>query len=89
MVADVHRTMYYGGIFMYPADSSSPSGKLRLVYEVAPMAFLVEQAGGRASDGQRRILDIVPTSLHQRIPCYLGSEEDVLEAERFLRGEHT
>lgn len=88
MVADVHRTMYYGGIFMYPADSSSPTGKLRLVYEVAPMAFLIEQAGGRASDGQRRILDIVPTSLHQRIPCYLGSEEDVLEAERFLRGDH-
>lgn len=87
MVADVHRTMYYGGIFMYPGDSSSPQGKLRLVYEVAPMAFLVEQAGGRASDGARRILDIVPTALHQRIPCFLGSEEDVLEAERFLRGE--
>lgn len=87
MVADVHRTLHYGGIFMYPADASSPTGKLRLVYEVAPMAFLVEQAGGRATDGHRRILDITPGSLHQRIPCFMGSEEDVLEAEAFLRGE--
>ncbi len=87
MVADVHRTLHYGGIFMYPADTSNPTGKLRLVYEVNPMAFIVEQAGGRATDGVSRVLDIVPTSLHQRVPCFMGSVDDVLEAERFLRGE--
>lgn len=85
MVADVHRTLHYGGIFMYPADTSSPSGKLRLVYEVNPMAFLVEQAGGRASTGTQRILDLQPESLHQHVPCFLGSEDDVTEAEDFLR----
>ncbi|MBS1562656.1 MAG: class 1 fructose-bisphosphatase [Bacteroidetes bacterium] len=85
MVADIHRTLHYGGIFMYPRDTTSPNGKLRLVYEVNPMSFLVEQAGGRATDGERRILDLEPTSLHQRVPCFIGSEEDVLEVERFLR----
>ena len=85
MVADVHRTLHYGGIFMYPGDTSMPDGKLRLVYEVNPMAFLIEQAGGRASDGRQRVLDLKPTSLHQRVPCFMGSEEDVLEVEEFLR----
>ena len=85
MVADVHRTLHYGGIFLYPGDVRMPDGKLRLVYEVNPMSFLVEQAGGRASDGVNRILDLQPTSLHQRVPCFMGSTEDVLEVERFLR----
>jgi fructose-1,6-bisphosphatase I len=85
MVADIHRTLHYGGIFMYPPDTANPQGKLRLMYEVNPMAMLVEQAGGRATDGQQRILTIQPTALHQRMPCYMGSELDVVEAEEFLR----
>ncbi len=87
-VADVHRVLHYGGIFMYPSDSANPSGKLRLMYEVNPLAFLVEQAGGRASDGFRRILDIVPEHLNQRCPVFLGSPEDVHEAEAFLQRRH-
>ncbi len=84
MVADIHRTLHYGGIFMYPADETAPNGKLRLVYEVNPMAFIIEQAGGRASTGTQRVMDVQPSSLHQRIPCFMGSTEDVLEAEHFL-----
>lgn len=84
MVADIHRTLHYGGIFLYPGDASAPSGKLRLVYEANPMAFLVEQAGGMATDGERRILDIEPQSLHQRTPCIMGSPDDVTEALSFL-----
>jgi fructose-1,6-bisphosphatase I len=87
MVADIHRTLFYGGIFLYPSDTTAPNGKLRLVYEVNPMSFLVEQAGGRATDGRQRILELTPTSLHQRVPCYMGSVDDVLEAERFLSSE--
>lgn len=79
MVADVHRTICYGGIFMYPATTQSPKGKLRLLYECNPMAFVVEQAGGMATNGHMRILDIVPTSIHQRTPIFLGSKEDVQE----------
>ncbi|MCS7081457.1 MAG: class 1 fructose-bisphosphatase [Bacteroidetes bacterium] len=86
LVADVHRTLLYGGIFLYPASSKDPKGKLRLMYEANPMAFIIEQAGGRASDGFRRILDIEPRSLHERTPLILGSEEDVREAEQFLQG---
>ncbi|MDT3694913.1 MAG: class 1 fructose-bisphosphatase [Ignavibacterium sp.] len=85
MVADIHRNLLYGGIFMYPADSRNPNGKLRLMYECNPMAFLVEQAGGRASDGKRRILEVQPKSLHQRTPIFIGSEEDVMLVEKFLR----
>lgn len=77
MVADVHRTLIYGGIFLYPAHKKSPNGKLRLLYECAPMAFIIEKAGGKATDGKQRILDIVPTELHQRSACFLGSKEDV------------
>ena len=77
MVADVHRTLCYGGIFMYPADTSNKHGKLRLLYEAAPMAFLVEQAGGCATTGRTRIMDIEPTNVHQRVPCILGSKDDV------------
>lgn len=87
MVADVHRTLLYGGIFMYPGDTRSPNGKLRLMYEVNPMSFIVEQAGGRASNGVKRILDLQPESLHQRTPLFIGSEEDVCIAEEFLQGK--
>ena len=85
MVADIHRNLLYGGIFMYPADSRSPNGKLRLMYECNPMAFIVEQAGGRASTGKQRMLEVQPTTLHQRVPIFIGSEEDVLLAEKFMR----
>ncbi|MFZ2324685.1 MAG: class 1 fructose-bisphosphatase [Ignavibacteriaceae bacterium] len=85
MVADIHRNLLYGGIFMYPADSRSPNGKLRLMYECNPMAFIVEQAGGRASNGKQRMLEVIPTSLHQRTPIFIGSEEDVLLVEKFMR----
>ena len=81
MVSDVHRTLLYGGIFAYPADSKSPNGKLRLLYECFPMAFVVEQAGGLATTGSQRILDIVPSSIHQRSPIVLGSRLDVLDFE--------
>jgi fructose-1,6-bisphosphatase I len=83
-VADIHRTLLQGGLFMYPADTKSPEGKLRLLYESAPMAMIVEQAGGRASDGRRDIMSIQPESLHQRSPLYMGSKEFVELAERFL-----
>ncbi len=84
LVADFHRNLLYGGIFMYPGDSKNPNGKLRLLYEANPLAFIIEQAGGRASDGKERILDVVPLDLHQKTPLFIGSEEDVLELERFL-----
>jgi len=77
MVADVHRTIKYGGIFMYPATSDAPNGKLRLLYECNPMAFIVEQAGGKATTGKIPILDVQPTSIHQRMPIFLGSAGDV------------
>lgn len=86
MIADVHRTLLYGGIFCYPADSLNPNGKLRLMYEANPMALIIEQAGGRASDGHRRILEIEPTDIHQRTPIFLGSEDDVLDVEAFIAG---
>jgi fructose-1,6-bisphosphatase I len=79
MVADVHRILNRGGIFMYPADTRDTSvpGKLRLMYEANPMAFIVEQAGGAATDGQQRIMDIEPHKLHQRVPVFLGSRDEV------------
>jgi fructose-1,6-bisphosphatase I len=79
MVADVHRILNRGGIFMYPADlrDTSMPGKLRLMYEANPMAMIVEQAGGAATDGRHRILDLVPTKLHQRVPVFLGSKSEV------------
>jgi fructose-1,6-bisphosphatase I len=88
MVADVHRTLLDGGLFMYPADWSDPAkpkAKLRLLYEVAPMGMLVEQAGGRASTGQGRVLDVVATEYHQRAAVILGSPEDVATADEFYR----
>jgi len=92
LVADFHRNLLYGGIFLYPADNKSPNrkkGKLRLLYEANPMAFIAEQAGGRASDGHKRILDIKPSELHQRIPLIIGSEDDVKIAEQFIQGKRT
>jgi fructose-1,6-bisphosphatase I len=77
MVADVHRTLLYGGIFSYPSDSKSPRGKLRLLYECFPMAKLVEEAGGLAFDGKGRILEQVPKSIHERGPVWLGSYDEV------------
>jgi len=85
-VADIHRTILQGGLFMYPADRESPKGKLRLMYEANPMAMIIEQAGGRASDGYRRIMEIQPESLHQRTPLYMGSKEFVGLAEDYLAG---
>jgi fructose-1,6-bisphosphatase I len=87
MVADAHRTLIKGGIFAYPADAKSKNGKLRLLYEANPMAFLFEQAGGLATDGKDRILDIMPTALHQRTPVVLGSKDDVTAFRQFVVGE--
>ena len=85
MVADVHRILNRGGVFMYPADMRDPSqpGKLRLMYEANPMAMIVEQAGGAATDGKQRIMDIPPTKLHQRVPVFLGSKEEVELVTRY------
>lgn len=84
MVADIHRNLLKGGIFMYPKTSDSVDGKLRLVYECNPMAYIVEQAGGRATNGKQRIMEIQPDELHQRTPIFIGSEDMVLEAEKYL-----
>ena len=85
MVADIHRNMIKGGIFIYPTTSSAPNGKLRLVYECNPMAFIIEQAGGRATDGFSRILDKDVISLHQRSAIFIGSENMVLKVEELMR----
>jgi fructose-1,6-bisphosphatase I len=87
LVADVHRTLLYGGIYCYPGDTRNPNGKLRLMYENNPLAFMVEAAGGAASDGRRRILDIHPEKLHQKTPLFIGSVDDVRIAEEFLAGK--
>ncbi|XP_010528629.2 PREDICTED: fructose-1,6-bisphosphatase, chloroplastic [Tarenaya hassleriana] len=84
LVGDFHRTLLYGGIYGYPRDKKSKNGKLRLLYECAPMSFIVEQAGGKGSDGHHRILDIQPTEIHQRVPLYIGSEEEVEKLEKYL-----
>ncbi|KAG8954263.1 Fructose-1,6-bisphosphatase [Tulasnella sp. 424] len=85
MVADVHRTLLYGGIFGYPNDKKTKTGKLRLLYEAFPMAMLTEQAGGVATTGTQRILDIEPTEIHQRCPVFLGSKEDVEDLMSFYK----
>ncbi len=85
MVADVHRTLLKGGLFLYPGDEKAPRGKLRLLYEALPMAFLFDQAGGLGSDGERSLLDLVPEDLHQRVPVILGGRSDV---EDFLSAYH-
>lgn len=84
MIADVHRTLLKGGIYMYPDSSVAPNGKLRLCYECNPMAFLVEQAGGKSTDGQQSILDLKPTDIHQRTAFYTGSKKMVEELEKIL-----
>ena len=84
LVCDLHRNVLKGGIYIYPTGTLSPNGKLRLLYECNPLAFIVEQAGGRATNGEQRILDIKPTELHQRVPYFAGSTAMVLEAESFL-----
>ena len=106
MVADVHRTLLYGGIFGYPDDKKSKKGKLRLLYEAFPMAFLTEQvrsllvqicsqimdvpqAGGIATTGTQRILDIVPTGIHDRCPVFLGSKDDVQDLMKFYQDAST
>ncbi|HSA95707.1 MAG TPA: class 1 fructose-bisphosphatase [Acidobacteriota bacterium] len=89
LVSDFHRNLLAGGVFYYPADSKdpkTPSGKLRLLYEAAPLAFIAEQAGGYATDGRGPILDITPTSLHQRTPLFIGDRELTAKVEEFIRG---
>lgn len=87
LVADFHRNLLYGGIFMYPADVKNKEGKLRLMYEANPLSFIVEQAGGRSSNGEKRILELEPKSLHQRTPLFIGSKDDVLMLEKFIAEE--
>jgi fructose-1,6-bisphosphatase I len=87
LVADFHRTLLYGGLFMYPADKWHANGKLRLLYEAAPLAFIAEQAGGCGTDGRRNILEIQPTALHQRTPLYLGDKRWVKMAGEYLAAE--
>ena len=89
MVSDVHRTLLYGGIFMYPADSKSVQGKLRYLYEVAPISFIIEQAGGRSIDSLQNSLDKVAKNLHERVPVFLGSAEDVTDLKTFYLAETT
>lgn len=92
LVADFHRNLLYGGIFLYPEDSKSErnkNGKLRLLYEAAPLAMIVEQAGGKASTGKDRILDIQPNELHQRVPLIIGSKKEVELYEEFYQGKRT
>lgn len=84
LVADFHRNLLGGGLFAYPANENNPRGKLRLLYEANPLAFIVEQAGGLASNGSIRILDVEPTELHQRTPLYIGSKHDVMSADLML-----
>ncbi|MEA9393073.1 class 1 fructose-bisphosphatase [Acerihabitans sp. TG2] len=85
LVSDFHRNLLKGGIYLYPSTATHPQGKLRLLYECNPIAFLAEQAGGKASDGKNRILDIQPEKLHQRSPFFVGTESMVNDAERFMR----
>lgn len=85
LVSDIHRNMIKGGIYIYPKSSKSSNGKLRLLYECNPMAFIAEQAGGKASDGFQRIMDIKPTELHQRVPFFCGSKKMVEKAEEFMK----
>jgi len=84
MVADVHRTLMKGGIFIYPHSSIYPNGKLRLMYECNPLSFILEQASGMALNGTKRIMEIEPETIHQRTPIYMGSRENVLKARKFL-----
>lgn len=85
LVADFHRNMLMGGVFLYPSDSKTPRGKLRYLYEAAPLAFIAEQAGGKATDGRQDILKIVPTELHQRVPLFIGSSDEMDVLMQYLQ----
>jgi len=85
LVADFHRNMIKGGVYIYPSTGKSPNGKLRLLYEANPLAFIAEQAGGKASNGFDRILEVQPESLHQRVPLFIGSKNMVEKAEELMR----
>jgi fructose-1,6-bisphosphatase I len=87
LVADFHRNLLRGGIFCYPAETNRPDGKIRLLYEASPLAFLAEQAGGYASNGYKPVLDIEPTDLHQRTPLFVGNRSLVYQLERYLQEE--
>ena len=87
MVADIHRTLIKGGIFIYPESSRYPNGKLRLMYECNPLSFIIEQAGGLAIDGRNRILELQPEFIHQNTPIYIGSKQNVLKVQEFLKAE--
>ncbi len=84
LVADFHRNLLYGGVFLYPGTKSRPSGKLRLLYEAAPLAWIAENAGGYASDGQGPILERKPTEVHERVPLFIGSRGTVLWIEKMM-----
>ncbi|MGA9377669.1 MAG: class 1 fructose-bisphosphatase [Phormidium sp.] len=84
LVGDFHRILFQGGVFLYPGTQKKPEGKLRLLYEAAPLAFLAQQAGGRASTGMQEIMDVVPKKLHERVPLFIGSKEDVALVESFI-----
>lgn len=85
LVSDFHRNLIRGGIYIYPGTLKNPNGKLRLLYECNPIGFLAEQAGGKASTGFKRIMEIVPESLHQRVPFFVGSAEMVEKAEEMMK----
>lgn len=85
MVSDLHRILFQGGVFLYPGTLKKPEGKLRLLYECAPLAYLIEQAGGRASNGNQEILDVIPDKLHMRTPLIIGSKDDVALVESFIQ----
>ena len=85
LVADVHNILINGGIYGYPSTRDNPNGKLRLLYECAPMSMIIEQAGGAGSTGRGRILDVQPTEIHQRTPMFLGSVENVFELDQFFQ----
>lgn len=85
LVADFHRNLLYGGIFLYPSTAKDPQGKLRLLYEANPLSFIIEQAGGRASNGKQNVLEITPTELHQKTPLYIGNKEEVEKINNLLK----
>ena len=87
LVGDFHRILFQGGVFLYPGTTKNPQGKLRLLYETAPLAYLMTQAGGKASTGLEPIMDVIPTAIHQRTPLIIGSVEDVELVESFMRGK--
>lgn len=88
MVADIHRTLLYGGVFIYPHSNRYPNGKLRLMYECNPLSFIIEQAGGLAINGEKKILDVQPTSIHEQTPIYIGSQRNVTRVREFLTNEN-